>query len=758
MLLLDSRSMVVDGVCVFPDHADEGVWYYQPTMPHLTTTTNPVTGQQDPSFLLLAYTGSEGAGGFLNFDVNVGLPADKLADIAQQIADAQNLRDTPRVVPVPLVGGTVKLQMLDGATDAPTPVVEGRPQFVLKIDHHTSPSLYGDNQAAFSVALDKAGFSVVNDCLNGAILPIAVVYSLDFLGLRPAYSVRVNVDWDRVQHHLDEKFSAKVLWFSTDISTAVDELVESRAIDIQADTFVTEGDENEGIISRRDLAIAQARQMITDAFFTPSLPPWTPEKKADWVQALETIGGLAAQGAAQAAGGPAASSASFSYSRTDYTRIDKKSLDAHFSERTTVKKTIYPQGHLGQVLSSIQASGRPIEDFVRRVNIDDPWFDRRRLAVSYMPGLAVDEIGHINVRATYGGVMKNAFLTAPDWKASFDWPNQLVGGAVQPQVDLGYEVTFKGVDAGERPGTVVGPTTPVVEDSVSLTPETTLFVVSPVTVRAENLPWTTYSSVDVELRYTDEANKIDQLDSVRLTQDKPDGLWRRFQLDLTRRAFQAHVVYRGLDQHDVDTGWKPVDAESVVVRDPFPSKRVLEVVPPVVWTELSRVFVDVRYADEANSLVVEDSFTFVEGGLPEKFVVDLHDPTKRDVFYTVTFQYKDGRTQTLPESVTADRRLVVDTAMQGRRLVRVLRPANFAALALKQITVELRFEDPLAGLSFADRVVLDAATAEGTFEFAYVDAQRDTYEVKTSFLFANGLSKGTDWTPATALELTPTPS
>lgn len=754
MLLLDARSQVVDGICVFPDHANPELWYYQPTMPHLTTVPDPSTGDPVPSVLLLAYAGVEGTGGFLNFDVNVGLDPERLAEIADAIADGQSLRNAPQVVPVPLVGGTVTLQMLGATSDEPTPVVDGRPQFVLGIDHSTSPSLYGDNQAAFSVALDEAGFAAVNGCLDGAILPVAVSYHLDFLGLRPAYAVTVDVDWDRVQKHLDETFSAKVLFVSAEIGKAVDELVESRAIDIRADTFVTEDAENEGIIARRDLAIAQARQMVTEAFFTPSLPPWSPEKKADWVQALETIGGLAAQHASQAAGGPAASSASFSYKRMDYTRIDRKSLDVNFSERTTVKRTIHPQGHLSGILSLVRESGRPMSDFVRRVNIDDPWFDRRRLAVSYSPGLAVDEIAHLDVKATYGGVLKNQILTPPAWTGSFDWANTIVDGAAVQDVDVQYDVAFKNVDSSERPGTVSSGTVVVKEESKALTPETELFAITPVTVRAEGVPWDTYSSVEVELRYTDAAHGIDQRDLVRLTKDHTDEVWRRFGMDAALRAFQARVVLRGATRPDEDLGWQPVDAEDVTVRDPFPTKRVLEVVPPALFDGLKHVFVDVRYDDETAGLHLEDSFTFTEGSPAARFVVDLEDPSKRDVFYTVTFQFADGRTQTLPESVTTDRRVVVDAAMQGRRLVRVHRPTT---PALRTTTVELRFEDPLAGLSFADRVTLDATTAQGTFEYAFVDEARDTYQYRVTWLFDNGLSRTQEWTDATSLDLTPTP-
>src|SRR5690606_27856658 len=194
----------------------------------------------------------------------------QIDDLAREIANQENLRNLPAIGPVPLVDGTVKLMML-GRQSGDVPATDSAaPEFVLKMDHHEKPALYGRNQAAFSVKLDQDGFTVMEQCLEGEIMPVAVICSLDYLGLRPAYAIRLSVDWDRVQKHLDETFSASVFCFSSEIGKAVDELVESRAIVLESDTFVPEGDDSAGVIDRRDAALAQVRSMITDAFFTSS--------------------------------------------------------------------------------------------------------------------------------------------------------------------------------------------------------------------------------------------------------------------------------------------------------------------------------------------------------------------------------------------------------------------------------------------------------------------------------------------------------
>ena len=175
---------------------------------------------------------------------------------------------------MPVVDGTVKLLLLGRQSgDAPPMGQIGQPQFIVKVDHAAKPSLYGDNQAAFSVQLDESGVTLMEKALLGEMSPIGVVYSLEYLALRPAYSVRLSVNWDRVQTRLDETFGGGFLFVSTQIENVVDKLIEERAIVIEADTFVPEGEDSAGIISRRDAALDQVRDMVTDAFFQPSLNP-----------------------------------------------------------------------------------------------------------------------------------------------------------------------------------------------------------------------------------------------------------------------------------------------------------------------------------------------------------------------------------------------------------------------------------------------------------------------------------------------------
>ena len=62
MLLLDSRTREINGISVFPDHADPEQWYYMPLNPHLTTVRENVLGADVPQFLLIGFRGDAGTG------------------------------------------------------------------------------------------------------------------------------------------------------------------------------------------------------------------------------------------------------------------------------------------------------------------------------------------------------------------------------------------------------------------------------------------------------------------------------------------------------------------------------------------------------------------------------------------------------------------------------------------------------------------------------------------------------------------------
>jgi hypothetical protein len=202
-------------------------------------------------------------------------------------------------------------------------------------------------------------------------------------------------------------------------------------------------------------------------------------------------------------------------------------------------------------------------------------------------------------------------------------------------------------------------------------------------------------------------------------------------VDRDHTSDEVQTVLRAVDGNDVHSGWSISDAEEIQVRNPF-RPRTLAVMASVSWTEVRDIFVDVRYEDSANDVVVEDTLYLNQTTNPPPFVVDLRDPTQTAIEYTVTFSYVDGHVVQLPPSVTYGSRLVVD-------------PKNH----------ELRFEDFLENLSYAEELELDGPDSRARFEFDYADVARNKYEWRSTVLFHNGLRHSTNWTASAEPTLVP---
>ena len=159
MLYPEAPFYFINGVSVFRDHEDLEQYYYLPAMPRLRTNLDAASGKQVPRIQLIKYRSLvAGAGGFLTFDVHVGLSEAEIEAVASEVRRLARLPRTPRLVPIQPLDGSVRLLIFgqDSAATAP-PARPGAPpppppqeRFVLKMQHFAKPALYGDNGAAFS--------------------------------------------------------------------------------------------------------------------------------------------------------------------------------------------------------------------------------------------------------------------------------------------------------------------------------------------------------------------------------------------------------------------------------------------------------------------------------------------------------------------------------------------------------------------------------------------------------------------------------
>ncbi|MFD9541897.1 hypothetical protein [Streptomyces sp. NPDC060022] len=743
MLSLAPPFLSVNGFTLFPDHADPLQWYYLPMGPSIAVRTEG--GASIPIFSLLQFRGAQEdiTGGLLNFDVVLGPHAEildsVLDDVAGQIQSQLSLPDRPRrPAPVPVEDGSVKLVLLDSQTgDEP-----GASSFVEKIIQHAKPSLYGTNQAAFSARLDKQGAALMAGCLDGAVAPIGVVYSLEFLALRPAYAVTLNVQWDQMKQRLDKTFGVSGVFVSSQITEELDKLKDERIIDIQDDMFIPEGEAGKSVIANHSRAVSAVYDMITDALFEVTLPPRPAPDGWDRAAATATeFGRVAVTGGLSLVG-------NYTYRRHSSVQEVQKILNVRMSERTTVRRTVYPQGHLSGIASLITASGRPKSDFTRGVSIDDPWFKERRVDVRSRIKFPHTFLASAEVNLGYGSESTTVLLDESKNTGEAQWLSHIQDGQMVKPVAMDVTYHLANVDNYTLPDHLS--VSSVIEDEIAEIRPDDAFRIRTLVVRDDGVTWDNWSSVKVELRYEDKAAGTSGEQVLDLVRGGTGWQWQLFLVGSAVGTYSYRLTYRGLGRQDVVREWVETDSSEVRVSNPFSDKYDVTVRPLADWTAVGTMLVDLAYADAANNVRQEATMEFTKDKAgAQLFTVDLRDPTLRRATYRITTLHNDGHQSVVPESSTGRSQLIVSPDMPAHQAVVVRVDTSTSAEAeVSEVLVE--FAEPGTDTAIAS-YPFTLHTGSVVHEFDVKGAPGFRYRV--TYLHSSGMKRVGAWTDANNPEL-----
>lgn len=267
MLQLGTGMRTIEGVTVFPDHADENQYWYLPAQ--LEIARRP--SDDWPQFSFIKYkraatAGGVEGGGFLMFTVALTLPE----KIERKVRAA--IPASARLSAVPFDSGSVECVALNlqgpGGTTA-TVSDAGTFVAVQQILGARVPSLFGDNHAVFSLTLSAEGATLLESAFEQGAAPIGVIYTLTFTAMQPSLDVKITADFERIYQHFSAGLNANLQYVEVAIEAGIEELVQNGAINIEVTNYSTASDKQD----QEESAIEFFTQHLLQSWFTPTLTP-----------------------------------------------------------------------------------------------------------------------------------------------------------------------------------------------------------------------------------------------------------------------------------------------------------------------------------------------------------------------------------------------------------------------------------------------------------------------------------------------------
>ncbi len=280
MLYLDRPIGPLQGLQVYRDHADPNQFYYVPERPRLAMNDGV------PEFIFLKYArditdnpaftpGQKQSlgGGLLAFTVDLSVDQGILDEVKSELSEFSG-GGPIALSPIVFEDGTVRLTIVKQDSEGGTETAgAGSLRIFEETWGATKPSLYGNNRATFGVALSQEGATLMEVALKRGVSFVGVVYDLKFLGMRPAFNVKVTANYKRIYNHFEAELGAvgqiQAVQLAANIGVGFQKLEDEGAIKVEVTTFT----DQEDLKRQAKEAADWAKSKIAEDLFKSSLKP-----------------------------------------------------------------------------------------------------------------------------------------------------------------------------------------------------------------------------------------------------------------------------------------------------------------------------------------------------------------------------------------------------------------------------------------------------------------------------------------------------
>jgi hypothetical protein len=746
MLYLDG-SVTVRGINVFRDYNDKTLFYFLPGSPRLATEA----GQ--PMFQLLMYrdvgtaaTGIQG-GGFLIMTTDLGVSAGTLEQVRQELAARFG---AATLTPVPVKSGSVRVTILDSGAVA-SDGVKRDIRFVENVVANAAPSLYGDERAAFTAELSRQGAVLLRAALRGeGATPVVVVYDLQYVGLLPAYNLKITIQFQQSYDYLRTRMQANTLWFKSDIDQEMEALRKSGSIKIEE--VVSDTQTTEDAAARMARVNALAKELAQWSFFKPALNPGavlatdrgtltaydsttdmtkiaaglTSQSKAalTGVGATEDAGAPRRPGAAVATGAvgtgaaaattPATTPAATpgpddqhptaveawnragrpqgAYMLKQLSQDERQTIVYELRQVSAVERSIAPQGQIRMIEGATDLRGRILD-----VDLQSDFFRTIEGTITTTADLASMGIASANVKIRYG--------VKPDgqrWKDEDETVLRVAGDSKayrffvdhQGTREIEYQVVLT-----NKPDSAIGHDA-ATEESAWIPTTTRNLNINPVSfssvmrvhIEAAMVDWNLVKQIQAHIIYDDAPSGIAAADTKILTKDAPSALVPIRPKDPRARNVTVAATFFYADGASDIVTQRHDGGEPFVINQPPDTTTIVDLTLADILERYKRVTVQLARAG-SQPPEVKQTVNLGPDSISGRWSFRRTQPQDVNFAYRATSFLKDGSIQEGSWVTTDNPLLILGDRAAGVLTVRVMLLGTLAEAATRIAKVELNYPD-----------------------------------------------------------------
>lgn len=789
MLYLDA-AMTIRGITVFRDYNEKSLFYFLPGSPRLATEA----GQ--PMFQLLMYrdigtaAGGIQGGGFLIMTTDLGVAPGVLEQVKQELSARFGV--SASLTPVPIKSGSVRVTILDSASAGDGATQPGI-RLVENVVASSAPSLYAEERAAFTAELSRQGAVLLKQAIRGeGATPVVVVYDLAYVGLLPAYNLKITIQFAQSYDYLRTRAQANTLWFKSDIDQEMESLRKSGAIKIE-EVIGEPQDKPEDAAARLERVNALAKELAMWSFFKPALNPGavlatdrgtltaydsttdlskitagltsTSKAALTGVGATEDVGTPRRPGAGVATGAlesgattpapqpaPAAPSEDRptaveawnragrpqgAYLLKQLSQDERQSISYEFKQVTAVQRSIAPQGQIRMLEGATNLRGR-----IQDVDLAADFFKTIEGTITTTADLASMGVASANVKIRYGVKPDGqrwkdedeAVLKAPGDAKSYRFFVDHVGTR-----EIEYQVVLT-----NRPDSAIGhdaateesPWIPTTTRNLNINPLSFSSVMR-VHVEAAMVDWNLVRQIQAHIIYEDPHSSIAAADTKILTKDAPSALVPIRPKDSRVRDVTVASTFFYADGAQEIVTARHDGGEPFIINQPPDTTTVVDITLADLLERYKRISVQLAHG-QSQPPEVKQTVTLGPEAVSGRWAFRRAQPQDVAYAWRATSFLKDGSVQEGGWVTTDNPLLVVGDKAVGVLSVRVMLLGTLAEAGMRMAKVELSYPDAPSWADNRTEQLMQGTTTEFTWRVPMTRPDKTSYTYAVTWFRTDG--------------------